>query len=299
MTTLGRRALVAGAAGLGVAEALSLAGTFDHRRTPAPSARQRFLASFAAGEAPGVVHVGHSTHVVCVGGRRVLTDPWFSDPAFGALAHSVPPACTLDDLAPIDAIAVSHAHPDHADLAALERFPDKTRVTVLVGTDELAKRLSARGFRSVRVLSLWEAHDLGGALVHAVPAVHDVPEIGFVVAAGETSVLFAGDSGLHPALAAVRERYRPSFAILPVDGTRLRGSSRATMNALEAVQAARTLGVRGVMPSHGEARYTDPFAEHLLTASSHAGSELFRRGMACELPGVRCDVPAPGARVAV
>jgi L-ascorbate metabolism protein UlaG (beta-lactamase superfamily) len=299
MTKLGRRALVAGAAGMSFAEVLSLGGTFDHRRTPAPSARERFLASYAETETCGVVHVGHSTHVVCAGGRRVLTDPWFSDPAFGALAHAVPPACALDDLASVDAIAVSHAHPDHADLTALDGFADKSRATVLVGTDELAKKLTRRGFRSVRVLSLWEAHDLGGAIVHAVPAVHDVPEIGFVIAAGHTSVLFAGDSGLHSALAAVRERYRPSFAILPVDGTRLRGSSQSTMNALEAVQAARALGVRGVMPSHVEARYTDPFAEHLLTANAHAGSALFRLTMTRELPDVRCDVPLPGARIAV
>lgn len=299
MKRLGRRAFFAGAAGLVGAETLSLAGTFDHRRTPPASARGRFLAAFAQTSVAGVVHVGHSTHVVCVGGHRVLTDPWFSDPAFGALAHAVPPACALDDLAGIDAIAVSHAHPDHADLVALDRFPTKASVTVLVGTDELAKKLAARGFPSVRVLSLWESHDLGGAVVHAVPAVHDVPEIGFVFAAADTSLLFAGDSALHSELAAVRERYRPTFAILPVDGTRLRGSATATMNALEAVQAARVLGVRGVMPSHVEARYTDPLAEHVLTASRDAGSELFRHTMARELPGVRCDVPAPGTRIAI
>jgi len=303
MTTLGRRALVAGGfsggAGLILCEALSLAGAFDHRRERRPSARQRLLASLEETAASGVVHVGHSTHVVCVGGRRVLTDPWFSDPAFGSLEHTIAPACTAEDLAGVDAIAVSHAHPDHADLDALDRFPTKTRVSVLVGTNELAHALRSRGFVNVRVLAPWESHDLCGAVVHAVPAVHDVPEVGFVVAADVSSVYFAGDSAFHGELSAIRERLRPTFAILPVDGTRLRGSAHATMNASEAARAARELGVRGAMPSHTEATFTDAFAEHVLTASYGGGAELFRREMARLLPTVECHVPAPGVRVAL
>jgi L-ascorbate metabolism protein UlaG (beta-lactamase superfamily) len=303
MTLLGRRAAVTGGlvggAGLLVGEALSLAGAFDHRRELPPSARRRFLASLAEVRADGVVHIGHSTHVLCVGGRRVLTDPWFSDPAFGALAHTIAPACGPDDLASIDAIAVSHAHPDHADLGALDRFPTKSRVTVLVGTSELAQELRTRGFSNVRVLAPWEAHDLGGAWVHAVPAVHDVPEVGFVVAAGATSVYFAGDSAFHGEFTAIRERLRPTFAILPVDGTRLRGSSRATMGAAEAARAARELGVAAAMPSHTEAKFTDAVAERVLTVSSGGGVERFRREMARVHPGARAHLLTPGMRVAV
>ena len=303
MTLLGRRAVITGSlvggAGLVVGEALSLAGVFNHRREPRPSARGRFLASLAETSADGVVHIGHSTHVVCVGGRRVLTNPWFSDPAFGALGHTIAPACGPDDLASIDAIAVSHAHPDHADLEALDRFPTKTRVSVLVGTNELAHALRSRGFVNVRVLGTWESHDLGGAVVHAVPAVHDVPEVGFVVRADVSSVFFAGDTAFHGEFSAIRERLRPTFAILPVNGTRLRGSAHATMNAGEAARAARELRVRGAMPSHTEATFTDAVAEHVFTVSSGGGAELFRREMARVQPGVRVHLPAPGMRIAV
>ena len=297
MNALGRRALVAGVLGLGAAEALSLGGAFDHRRTPRPNARERFRASIAAGAACGIVHVGHSTHVLLAGGRRFLTDPWFSDPAFGALVHTRAPACAPEDLHDIDAVLVSHDHPDHADFAALDRVPEKSAV-VLVGSRELETKAKRCGYRNVRRLALWEAHDVGGVRVHAIPALHDVPELGFVVATGETSIYFAGDSAPHGHFGAIRERLRPTFAILPVDGTRLRGSSHATMNALDAVRAARELGVRGVTPSHAEARFTDPFAEHALTTSAHAGAELFRREMERALPGVRCEVPLPGAFVA-
>ncbi|HEX6764423.1 MAG TPA: MBL fold metallo-hydrolase [Polyangiaceae bacterium] len=299
MTVLGRRALVAGVLGVGTGEALSLGGAFDHQRAPPPGARERFRVSLGEIGTSGVVHIGHSTHVVCVGGRRVLTDPWFSDPAFGALAHAVPPACSPEDLAGIDAIIVSHDHPDHADLAALDRLPDKRRVTVLVGTRELEAEARGLGFTNVRALAIWESHDLGGAVVHAVPAVHDVPEIGFVVASDAASVYFAGDSAWQEGFNEIAARFRPTFAILPVDGTRLRGSRHATLNALEAARAARVLGVRGVMPSHAESKFTDPFAEHVLTASANAGIELFRRELERLLPSVACSVLVPGERVPV
>ena len=298
MTAFGRRALVAGAFGVGVGEALSLYGAFDHRRAPKPGARERVRA--ALGEtAAGIVHVGHSTHALCVGGRRLLTDPWFTDPAFGALEHERAPACAPEDLAGLDAVLVSHDHPDHADLSALDRFPDKPRVVVLVATRELSRKIARLGFGDVRVLSPWESHDLDGAVVHAVPALHDVPEVGFVVSGGSASIYFAGDTAWHGQFRAIAERFRPSFAILPIDGTRLRGSSQATLNATEAARATRELGVRGVLPSHAEARFTDALAEHVLTTSSNAGAERFRRELERLAPHVRCPVLEPGARVEV
>lgn len=74
MKRVTRRSLGAFAAALGGAEALSLAGGFDHRAAPPATARERVRAALASGER-GVVHVGHSTHVVCLGGERFLTDP--------------------------------------------------------------------------------------------------------------------------------------------------------------------------------------------------------------------------------
>jgi L-ascorbate metabolism protein UlaG (beta-lactamase superfamily) len=294
-----RRTFVAGTLGLGVGEALSLGGAFDHRRQPPPSARERLRAALASRPAFGIVHVSHSTHVLCASGLRILTDPWFSDPAFGALAHARAPACAPEDLVELDAVLVTHDHPDHADFAALDRLPDKTNLDLLVGSRELETKARRRGFPNVRVLAPWETHELEGVVVHAVPALHDVPEIGFVVSARGAAIYFAGDSAPHPHFTAIRERLQPTFAILPVDGTRLRGSTRTTMNARDAARAAAELGVRAAMPSHADARFTDPLAEHVLTASANGGSERFRSEMARLIPAVRCETPAPGAFVAV
>jgi L-ascorbate metabolism protein UlaG (beta-lactamase superfamily) len=298
MTPVTRRALGAFAVALGGAEALSLAGVFDHRAAPTPSARDKVRGALA-GAVPGVVHVGHSTHVVCLGGERFLTDPWFFDPAFGALRHARVPACSMDDLAAVSAVLVSHEHPDHADLVALDRFARKRSAPALVGTAGLAEKLRARGYADVHVLAPWESFRLGRVIVHAVRGLHDVPELGFVLVGPEGTVYFAGDTAYHGDLPAIAERYRPGFAILPVDGLRLRGTSAGTMGADDAVLAARVLGVSAVMASHAESVFTDPLAEHVLTASVPGGVERFRATMAAELPAVRCEAPAPGGLVSI
>jgi L-ascorbate metabolism protein UlaG (beta-lactamase superfamily) len=292
-----RRALGAFAAALGGAEALSLAGGFDHRAAPRPTARERVRGALAAGR-PGVVHVGHSTHVVCLDGQRFLTDPWFYDPAFGALRHAVTPACAVEELEACTAMLVSHEHPDHADLAALDRFPSKSR-PLLVGTAALERKLRGLGYVNAHVMAPWERFEVGGVAVHAVPGLHDGPELGFVLVGREGRVYFAGDTAYHPDLPAIAERYRPGVAILPVDGLRLRGTDAGTMGATDAVRAAKVLGVSAVMASHGESSFTDPLAEHVLTASVPGGAERFRAAMAAELPRVRCETPQPGATVAI
>jgi L-ascorbate metabolism protein UlaG (beta-lactamase superfamily) len=299
---LGRRAAIAGAAllGAGGLEYASLRGAFDHRRRVPPTALDRLRASLAASaSAPSVVHVGHSTHVLCVGGARLLTDPWFFDPAFGALAHERGPAGDLEALEPLDAVLVSHDHPDHVDLAALDRLSAKSTVAVVVDSGALAARLRARGIANVHVMAAWETLALGRVTVHAVPALHDIHEIGFVVEHASHRVYFAGDTATHPDLPAIAERYAPTFAILPVDGTRLRGGPAVVMDPTDAARAAKLLGVRGAMPSHAEARFTDPLAEHVIVKYAAGARDMFAREMARLAPGAVCRVPEPGERVAL
>jgi len=303
-TLVSRRALVAGGlAGLaaGGLEWMSLRGRFDHRRSPGASARERFQASLRAAEggAAGIVHLAHSTHLLALGGMRLLTDPWFYDPSFGALSHEVVPPVLPSELGGLDAILVTHDHPDHADLRAMDEM-DK-RAAVIVATSDLAARVRARGFSDVAVLAPWESRKLGGGdvAVTAVPGLHDIYEVGYVVQAAGRSVYFAGDSRLHPDLPAIAERFRPDAAILPVDGTRLSGDGLHVMTPEDAASAARTLGVKTAITSHAEAYFSDPIAGHLLASTIPGARHRFAEVMARELPQVACKVPGPGELVAL
>lgn len=270
---------------------MSLNGRFDHRRDFVQSGAERFRASLAgAGEQSGVIHVGHSTHLLCAKGKRLLTDPWFYDPAFGSMEHSPAPAVFPDALGALDAILISHEHPDHADFRALDRMREKSRTVVLCATDSLARQVRALGFKGAHVLAVGEKFALGDVSIHAVPAIHDVYEIGFVV----DDIYFAGDTRLTDALPSIREQHRPRLAILPVDGTRIRTGGKWVMTPEDAVSAAETLGVACVIPSHFEARFFDPLVKYVLTTTVSEPGRRFAELVAAELPGVTCTVPAPG-----
>ena len=301
-----RRRLLGGGAALAIGaatfvEARSFGGRWDHRTWPGASGPERFARSRAALAGPAgdgaLVHVGHSTHLLSVAGVTFLTDPWFYDPAFGALAHARGPAVAPEDVGALDAVLVTHDHADHADMRAIDRLDKRARA--IVATADLASRVRALGFADVAVLRPWEETRVGEASVTAVPALHDVYEIGFVLRGAGRCVYFAGDSRLHPDLPAIAERFAPTAAILPVDGTRLTRGGLHVMTPDDAVTAARTLGVKLAIPSHAEARFSDPIAATLLASTIEGASEIFRDRMSRALPAVACTVPTSGELVPI
>ena len=300
MNRFHRRSLLTGAAGLlagGFVEWLGLRGDFDHRDSvPRPrDARARYLKSIdalAAGD-DAIVHVGHSTHLLSLGGARVLTDPWFYDPAHGGMRHTRGPAVRAEDAGPLDLIAITHEHPDHLDPMALDRL-DKRALCVLPSAT-LAARVRALGFDQVEHLAPYRSLEHAGVRVTAVPALHDVHEVGYVLEHDAARVYFAGDTAVHGDLQVIAERFTPTAAILPVDGTRLRGDRRWVMDPAEAADAARVLGAALVMPSHADARFTAPVLRLWAEVIDGAAGDFAAR--VAQLPGVRCAVPAPGERV--
>jgi UDP-MurNAc hydroxylase len=122
-------------------------------------------------------YLASATVLVEHAGVRVLCDPWLTSGIYGgAWYHNPPLAVQPEDIRNIDAIYLSHIHPDHADLATLNRLP---RCPVLIGSyadDFLGKRLRGLGFH-VQVLHPQVALVLGGQLsVKIVPADDCDPE---------------------------------------------------------------------------------------------------------------------------
>lgn len=303
-----RRVLLgAGAAVIGVGgfEYASFRGTWDHRRLSVDG-RSRFDESMqtldtakAEGKGSGwnsLVHIGHSTHLIVVDGVRFLTDPWFYDPAFGAMRHEVGPAIDPKSIASLDCILITHDHADHCDEHALRELHPKGVVCV-VGTTALADKVTKCGLEDVRVLEPWRSLEVRGVEVAAVPGLHDIYEIGFVVRGKQQSCYFAGDSALHPDLAAIAERFAPTLSILPVDGTRLRGGDLHVMRPPDAVEAGRILKSRVLLPSHAEAIYYDPIAKHILTENIEGANLLFADLAKKGLPEASVLLPAPGELV--
>lgn len=283
-------ALGAGATAVG-AELASLAGTWDHTR-PSPRAnvpsRGTPTAVGVQGAGPGarLTHIGHSCHLVEIAGQRWLTDPWFFDPAFGSLSHQV--ARDVAGLGALDGIFISHRHADHFDPPALQQLDKGAQVWV--GDESLCEPLRELGFTRVQAAQPWQTVEQRGLTLAFAPALHDVPQSSLLWLAADARLLFCGDTGYHPYFGEVRQRYAPSTALLPCDGTALRWEPRQIMNPEEAARAAIELGCQLVLPTHADAVNGDVVARHLL--STTVAEPIVAFGAALEAAR---RAPEPGA----
>jgi L-ascorbate metabolism protein UlaG (beta-lactamase superfamily) len=134
-------------------------------------------------------------------GRTLLTDPnWHRAMVVPRLVEAAP---LLDELPAIDAVAVSHSHPDHLSMATLRRLARRNPDAVGLVPLGLAKYLRRAGFRQVVELDWWESARVGEVEATLVPARHwsrrglfdlDRTLWGGWLFAGERRVWFAGDT---------------------------------------------------------------------------------------------------------
>ncbi|MGW0160402.1 MBL fold metallo-hydrolase [Mycobacterium sp. NPDC003323] len=111
-----------------------------------------------------VTFVGNATTLISAGGITVLTDPNFLHQGqhaylgYGLVSRRRhPPALSIDELPPIDAIVLSHMHGDHWDRVAQRDLDHSLRVLT---TPHAAKRLVRRGFDGARGLLTWQSRDI-------------------------------------------------------------------------------------------------------------------------------------------
>lgn len=153
------------------------------------------------GSALQIRFVGHATVLLEAAGVRVLTDPFLRG-RLGPLSRHGPPP-DLEDLGQLDLVVISHAHPDHFDLASLGALAGRPTIVVPRGLAGRARR-AVRG--EVVEMAAGDARTIGGIHLRAVEAHHwqtpgaiRAQPIGFVLDMG-ARVYFAGDTGRFAAM---------------------------------------------------------------------------------------------------
>jgi L-ascorbate metabolism protein UlaG (beta-lactamase superfamily) len=180
---------------------------------------------------------------------RIATDPWLS-PRVGPWSRLRPPGFTREDLARVDLVAISHAHPDHLCPWSLELLGPDAEIVTPNGTPR--RVLERAGVPSLRVMEAWEEAATRGAQVTAVPSVHTRWSLGYVLDVADRRIYFAGDAGPHTPFAEIARRCGPfDVALIPVGGSTLaRGRLQRHLTPKLAASAARALRPRCVVPMH-------------------------------------------------
>lgn len=170
----------------------------------------------------GVTWLGHAAFLVRIGGLTVLTDPFLGEwagplPGFGA-RRFVPPGIGVENLPPIDVLALSHNHYDHLCVPTLRRLAGKERMLAVapLGLGPMLRRL---GFARVQELDWYGSTGTGGLLVTSTPAIHASSRTGFdfcrtlwcsyVLEAGGRKIWFGGDTGYGPVFAEIGATFGP------------------------------------------------------------------------------------------
>ncbi|MEO8911081.1 MAG: MBL fold metallo-hydrolase [Gemmatimonadaceae bacterium] len=178
-----------------------------------------------------ITWVGHTSFIVQIDGLNVLTDPIWSSRAspvqFAGPRRWVPPAVEFDRLPPIDVVVLSHDHYDHLDSTTVSRLAERYPAAAWYAPLGVGGFLRDHGAREVTERDWWEETTIGDLRLTCVPAQHFSGRTlgkrnttlwcGWVLRSSNHSVLFAGDTALHPEFRSIAARCGPfDVAILPI-----------------------------------------------------------------------------------
>lgn len=211
-----------------------------------------------------VTWLGHSTVLLELDGRRVLTDPVFGDRAspvgFAGPRRFHPVPAGVAELPELDAVLLSHDHYDHlcrSTMAAIARL--RVPIVTALGVGAHLERYGVDP-ATITELDWHEAATVGGVSFTATPAQHfsgravgdrnQTLWASWVVTSERRKVFFSGDTGFTPEFRAIGEQYGPFDLVMLEVGAYHPAWGTIHLGPENALAAFRMLGGGTLLPVH-------------------------------------------------
>lgn len=179
----------------------------------------------------------------------------------------------------IDAVIVTHIHPDHFDSYSAE-FLDK-KLPIFVQNEDDKKRIEEMGFESVRVLSEAGSTFRGISLIrtkgrHGTSEQMNAGKVCGVVFSmqGEKKLYVAGDTVWYEGVAEEIKKHHPDVIVLNACGAELTSVGRLIMHREDVAEVCEAAPYARIIASHMEA------VNHGMVSRKELRDYLEKRGLA-------------------
>ena len=257
---------------------------------------RRTARDYAAPPASGLraTWIGWASVLVEIDGRRVLTDPIWSERCSPSTLVGPkrfhPPPIALDELPHIDAVVISHDHYDHLDMPAVRALAARgTHFVVPLGIGAHLERWDVPA-ALIHELDWNEPAALNGLTFTSTRARHysgrnplhanETLWSSWVVKGARHRVFFSGDTGYTQAFAAIGKEHGPFDLTLIKIGASDPTWAEIHMTPEDAVRTHLDVGGRVMVPVHwatfnlGFHAWSDP-VERAVAAASAKGARLY------------------------
>jgi L-ascorbate metabolism protein UlaG (beta-lactamase superfamily) len=256
--------------------------------------------------------LGHSTVLLELDGRRVLTDPVFAK-RIGPMSfvgprrfHPVP--AEVSELPPLDVILLSHDHFDHLCAPTMRELA-QTGVPVVTALG-VGAQLERCGFAREQITELdwFESAIVGGIQFLATPAQHfSGRSLGgrnktlwasWVIASDHRKVFFSGDTGLTDEFTAIGQAFGPFDLVMLEIGAFHPAWGTIHLGPENALEAFRMLGGGTLFPVHwgtfslGFHAWDEP-GEQLLSLAPKYDARILTPKLGSPFEPDRVDGPRP------
>lgn len=237
-----------------------------------------------------ITRVVNACALLQFGQDAVLTDPYFERRWFLRLKEPI--GLSAEQLPRLSAILGGHGAFDHWQPGSLKSYPYGKETLIIVATRRMATKSIASGLRRVEVLDWYATRQLSSRLgLEVAPAQSflGAKSNSYVLTSRELRVFVGTEACDLHSLRRYRDM-RPAVdvALLPIDGSTFLGRP-LVMTAREAIEGARILGAKTLIPIHYAVKAVTP----ILRTPSSIGDLV---GLAAEASDLDIVPLEPGKR---